>query len=136
MKFKNVLRKLGIFRKGKLKATYKNAKERPIELQDSGVFNSKKDLIKFKKKKTNFFNQIDLKNPFHWWGFILVIVGVTSGGVIGGGLGGLCGITIINLGNKTHFSITKKLTLSILITIGGIIGYVILASIFLSFLNS
>ena len=51
MKFKNILRKLGIFRKGKIKATYKNAKERPIELQDSGVFNSKKDLIKFNKKK-------------------------------------------------------------------------------------
>ncbi|MBS3086152.1 hypothetical protein J4422_00435 [Candidatus Pacearchaeota archaeon] len=51
MKFVDILRKLGIFRSGKVKATYKNGKERPIEFLDSGVFNSKKDLIKFKKKK-------------------------------------------------------------------------------------
>jgi len=49
MKFINLLRKLGIFRSGSVKTTYKNGKDRPIELQDSGVFNSKKDLIKIKK---------------------------------------------------------------------------------------
>ncbi|MEK6891505.1 MAG: hypothetical protein AABX03_05215 [Nanoarchaeota archaeon] len=86
-----------------------------------------------KKKKTNYFNQIDLKNPFHWWGLILVIVGVTGGGALGGGLGGLCGITIFNFGNKAHLSTTKKVIFSILITIGGVIGYIVLASIFLSF---
>ncbi len=51
MKFIDILRKLGIFRSGSVKATYKNGKDRPIELQESGVFNSKKDLIKLKKKK-------------------------------------------------------------------------------------
>ena len=51
MKFIDVLRKLGIFRSGKIKAKYKNGKEIPIEFLDSGVFNSKKDLINFKKKK-------------------------------------------------------------------------------------
>jgi len=51
MKFTDILRKLGIFRSGNVKATYRNGKERPIEFLDSGVFNSKKDLIKFKKKK-------------------------------------------------------------------------------------
>ena len=51
MKFIDVLRKLGIFRSGNVKATYRNGKERPIEFLDAGVFNSKKDLIKFKKKK-------------------------------------------------------------------------------------
>jgi len=50
MTFVDILRKLGIFRSGSVKATYKNGKERPIELQESGVFNSKKDLIKVKKR--------------------------------------------------------------------------------------
>ncbi len=51
MKFIDVLRKLRIFRSGKIKAKYKNGKERPIEFLDSGVFNSKKYLINFNKKK-------------------------------------------------------------------------------------
>jgi hypothetical protein len=49
MKFIDLLRKLGIFRSGSVKSNYRNAKERPIELQEQGVFNSKKDLIKSKK---------------------------------------------------------------------------------------
>lgn len=40
-----VLQKLGILRLGATAATYKNAKERPIELQMDGVFNAEKDLI-------------------------------------------------------------------------------------------
>jgi len=48
MKFIDLLRKLGIYRSGSVKATYKDGKERPIELQDSGVFNSKKDLVNVK----------------------------------------------------------------------------------------
>jgi len=51
MGFVDLLRKLGIFRSGKIKSTYKSGKDRPIELQDQGVFNSKKDLVKSKKKK-------------------------------------------------------------------------------------
>jgi len=51
MKLIDVLKKLGILRYGATKAVYKNAKERPIELQDSGVFDSKKDLVFGKKKK-------------------------------------------------------------------------------------
>ena len=49
MSFLDILRKLGIFRSGKVSAKYKNAKERPIELQDKGVFNANKDLIYRKK---------------------------------------------------------------------------------------
>ena len=64
-------------------------------------------------------------------GLILLVIGVTSGGAIGGGIGGLCGIVIFNLGNKKGLSTAKKVILSILITIGGVIGYIILASIFL-----
>jgi hypothetical protein len=51
MKFIDILRKLGIYRSGTTKATYKDAKERPIELQESEVFNSKKDLINKNSKK-------------------------------------------------------------------------------------
>ncbi|HOE00138.1 MAG TPA: hypothetical protein PLD40_02570 [Kiritimatiellia bacterium] len=40
-----ILQKLGILRFGATAATYKNAKERPIELQMDGVFNAEKDLI-------------------------------------------------------------------------------------------
>ncbi len=51
MKFIDLLRKLGIYRSGSIKATYKSGREIPNELLQSGVFNSKKDLINFKKNK-------------------------------------------------------------------------------------
>lgn len=51
MGFIDVLRKLGIFRSGSVSATYTSGKDRPIELQEDGVFNSKKDLVKLKNKK-------------------------------------------------------------------------------------
>ena len=50
MKIIEILRKLGIFRSGKVKAVYRNAKERPIEFQEKGVFNAEKDLINKKSK--------------------------------------------------------------------------------------
>jgi len=50
MGFLDLLKKLGILRYGVTKATYKNAKDRPIEFQEEGVFDSKKDLV-IKKKK-------------------------------------------------------------------------------------
>lgn len=45
MKFVDILRKLGIFRSGVVKATYHDGKERPIEFQKEDVFDSKRDLI-------------------------------------------------------------------------------------------
>jgi len=45
MGFMDVLRKLGIFRCGAESAVYHNAKERPLSLQQDGVFNSEKDVI-------------------------------------------------------------------------------------------
>lgn len=45
MSLMDVLRKLGIVRMGAVSGTYRNAKERPIELQMDGVFDAKKDLI-------------------------------------------------------------------------------------------
>lgn len=44
MKFLDVLAKLGILRYGATAATYRSATERPIELQDSDVFDAKRDL--------------------------------------------------------------------------------------------
>jgi len=55
MCFKYTLRKLGIFRSGRVKARYTSGKNRPIELQESGVFNAKKDLVTkkdFMKKRS------------------------------------------------------------------------------------
>lgn len=51
MTFLDWLRRLGIVRFGAEAAVYHNAKERPISLQESGVFNSKKDVIDLNKKK-------------------------------------------------------------------------------------
>lgn len=45
MKLIDVLRKLGIFRFGAEKAVYHSAVERPMSLQQDGVFNSEKDVI-------------------------------------------------------------------------------------------
>jgi hypothetical protein len=44
------LRKSSIFRFGFKKSRYNDAKERPIEFQDSGVFDSEKDLMAKKRK--------------------------------------------------------------------------------------
>lgn len=45
-KFVDVLRKLGIFRSGKVSGTYKSGTERPTEIMMDGVFDADKDLIK------------------------------------------------------------------------------------------
>ncbi len=44
------LRKLGILRFGAEGAVFHNAKERPISMQQAGVFNSEKDVVHFGKK--------------------------------------------------------------------------------------
>ncbi len=51
MSVMDVLRKLGILRSGAVSGTYRNAKERPTELQMDGVFNAKKDLIETEPAK-------------------------------------------------------------------------------------
>jgi hypothetical protein len=51
MTFLDWLRRLGIVRFGAEAAVYHNAKERPISMQESGVFNSEKDVIDLNKKK-------------------------------------------------------------------------------------
>lgn len=46
MKAMELLRKLGILRFGAEKAVYRNAAERPLSLQQDGVFDSEKDVIR------------------------------------------------------------------------------------------
>lgn len=50
MKLIDLLRKLGILRFGAEGAVYHNAKERPLSMQQEGVFNSEKDVFHFGKK--------------------------------------------------------------------------------------
>ena len=87
-----------------------------------------------KKKKGKPSNPINLKNPIHWWGLIVLVLGVTLGGALGGGLGALCGVYIFKIGNNPKFSTAKKIGISFLITLGGIVGYITLGSIIFSFL--
>ena len=44
------LRKLGILRFGAEGAVYHHAKERPLSMQQDGVFNSEKDVVHFGKE--------------------------------------------------------------------------------------
>lgn len=45
MKLIEWLNKLGILRWGGTEGVYRNAVERPLELQDPGVFNARRDLV-------------------------------------------------------------------------------------------
>jgi hypothetical protein len=47
----DVLRKLGILRFGAEKAVYRNAKERPLSLQQEGVFDSQRDAADLRKSR-------------------------------------------------------------------------------------
>lgn len=47
----DVLRKLGILRFGAEKGVYHNAKERPLSLQQDGIFNTEKDTVNFGKDR-------------------------------------------------------------------------------------
>ncbi len=53
MKFLELLNKLGILRWGGTAAVYHNALERPIELQEPGVYNAERDLINPPKNAKN-----------------------------------------------------------------------------------
>lgn len=53
MKFLELLSKLGILRWGGTAGVYHNALERPIELQQPGVFNAERDLINPPNKTKN-----------------------------------------------------------------------------------
>jgi len=54
------LRKLGVLRWGGTKAVYRNSLERPLELQDTGVFDAKHDLI---DDRSGFKSQRDRSDP-------------------------------------------------------------------------
>jgi len=86
----------------------------------------------FNKKDMKKKEAIDFSNPYNWWGFGLILIGVLFGGALGGLTGGLCGYVIMAIGKK-DMSNPKKIGINLLITIGGIFAYVTLASILLSF---
>lgn len=90
---------------------------------------------KTKKKQLNFKEMFKPKNPFHWWGLIFAVLGVTLGGAIGGGIAGGTGVYIINMSNEKKYSTLKKFIISFSLTIGGIIGYIILVTILSTFIS-
>lgn len=87
------------------------------------------DKVEKKKKEP-----IDFSNPYNWWGFGIIIIGVVAGGALGGGMGALIGYAIMAIGKK-NMSNAKKIGINILITIGGIFAYITLASIIMSFFS-
>lgn len=86
----------------------------------------------FDKKDKEKKQAIDFSNPYNWWGFGLILIGVLGGGALGGLTGGICGYAIMAIGRK-DMSNLKKIGINILITIGGIFAYLTLASMLLSF---
>jgi len=90
-----------------------------------------------KKKKDNLFDNIEFNNPYHLWGFIIVIAGITMGGALGGGIGAVAGLSIIKLdiNSRKNSSHLKKIGLYSLISIGAIFAYLILSSILISFFS-
>lgn len=57
MKLIDWLKKLGILRFGGEAGVYRNAKERPLGFQMDGVFDSKKEVVDFSKKKNPGLDQ-------------------------------------------------------------------------------
>ncbi len=76
---KDTLRKMGVVRSGAVSGTYKNAKDRPTELQMDDVYNAEKDLVggdKIKKQSeplenNNSSGKNNKTNPLAIIGFIL-----------------------------------------------------------------
>lgn len=77
---------------------------------------------------------IDFSNPYDVWGFSIGIIGITLGGLIGGVVGTLSGYFIVQVGKK-EMSKPMKIGLGSLISVVGIILYVILAAILVSVID-
>jgi hypothetical protein len=84
------------------------------------------------KKEKKKAEPIDFSNPYNWWGFGLLMIGVLFGGAIGGGTGAIVGYAIMAVGKK-KMSHIKKIGICLLITIGGVFVFFTLASIIMSF---
>lgn len=63
MKFIDWLRKLGILRFGAERAVYHNAKERPLSMQQPGVFDSEKDVVHFGRAVEKKESKADSQAP-------------------------------------------------------------------------
>ena len=92
---KDTLRKLGVVRSGTVSGTYKNAKDRPTELQMDDVYDAEKDLVggdKTKKDDNNLPPYNSKKtNPLAIVGFILAFFLPLIGFILS-----LIGLTQIN----------------------------------------
>jgi hypothetical protein len=92
---KDTLRKLGVVRSGTVSGTYKNAKDRPTELQMDDVYDAEKDLVggdKTKKDDNNLPPSNSKKtNPLAIIGFILAFFLPLIGFILS-----LIGLTQIN----------------------------------------
>ena len=79
------------------------------------------------KDQKNLFKLISPTNPFHWLGIVLLILGITKGGAIGGGLGAAVCIGLISIGANEEYSLEKKLLFALGLTVGGFGLYFVLA---------
>lgn len=77
------------------------------------------------KKKFEF--NFDKSNPFDWWGFILILVGVLMGGAIGAAIAAFFGYQILLFGKKKR-SAQKKMGFAILFTFLAVITYIIVVN--------
>ena len=78
------------------------------------------------KDQKNIFQLINPKDPFQWLGLILLILGITQGGAIGGGLGAAVCIGLISIGANEEYSLEKKLLFALGLTVGGFGLYFVL----------
>ncbi len=65
--------------------------------------------------------------PYHWFGLVMIILGIVFGGFIGAILAILAGIGIIKIGKHSEWSTTKKIIFSILIALAAFMIYLVFA---------
>lgn len=82
-------------------------------------------------KPLTFKEILKPKNSFHWWGLIIIFLGIMLGGAIGGAIGGGIGYYMISMSRNKKYSNTKKfgiflsLTLGLVILSGAFVVYVL-----------
>jgi len=79
------------------------------------------------KKPMDFKELLKPTNPYHWWGLILTLIGMVSGGVLGAIVAFLAGYAIIQIGQNDTISHPKKIALTLLITGIGVVIYFVIA---------
>lgn len=92
------------------------------------------NVLKIEKMKNaiTFKELIRPSNDYHWYGLIILLLGILLGGAVGGAIGGLTGSLIILIRRNREYSNIKKLLLTISLTLGGFILYVVLVMFLLN----